>query len=165
MPYYVFHNMTDDDANAIVAYLRTVPGVNNEIPRRGPSFDVPAPANYLDTTKIPLPLDTYADEASALRGRYLASESGLCIECHTKHLMGGADRSTRRSSSRAARTSRRFFATTLMIHPVSKNLTSDTATGLGTWSRDGHRQRALEGKDKAGNGICPPMPDRRLRTT
>src|SRR5579863_817770 len=55
MPYYVFHNMDADDADAIVAYLRTVPGVNNSIPRRAASFDVPAPAPPLDVTKLPAP--------------------------------------------------------------------------------------------------------------
>ena len=55
MPYYVFHNMDADDADAIVAYLRTVPGVNNTIPRRAASFDVPAPAPPLDVTKLPAP--------------------------------------------------------------------------------------------------------------
>ena len=157
MPYYVFHNMTDDDANAIVAYLRTVPGVNNEIPRRAAPFDVAAPANYLSPDKIPLPLEAYPARESALRGRYLAGEAGLCVECHTKHVMtadvidptklfqGGEDFSS-------------FFATTLMIHPISKNLTSDNATGLGTWSRADIVNALQTGKDKEGNGICPPMP-------
>jgi len=158
MPYYVFHNMTDDDANAIVAYLRTVPGVNNEIPRRGPSFDVPAPANYLDPTTIPQPLDTYADKASAMRGRYLAAESGLCIECHTKHLMPGPDVLDKTKFFQGGEDFSSFFATTLMIHPVSKNLTSDNATGLGMWSLMDVENVLSMGKDKAGNGICPPMP-------
>jgi hypothetical protein len=157
MPYYVLHNMKAEDADAIVAYLRTVPAVNNEIPRRGVSFDVQAPANYLDATKIPQPLATFADQASAQRGRYLASQVGLCIECHTKHVMtpdvidttklfqGGEDFSA-------------LFATTLMIHPVSANLTSDNATGLGGWSVDEIKNALLMGKDKAGLGLCPPMP-------
>jgi hypothetical protein len=158
MPYYVFHNMAADDADAIVAYLRTVPGVNNEIPRRGPSFDVPAPANYLDPTKIPVPPDTYADKASAMRGRYLASQSGLCIECHTKHLMGGADPLDTTKFFQGGEDFSAFFATTLMIHPISANLTSDNATGLGTWSLMDVKNVLLMGKDKEGNGICPPMP-------
>jgi hypothetical protein len=159
MPYYVFHNMTDDDANAIVAYLRTVPGVNHEIPRRGASFDVPAPANYLDPTKIPQPLDSYAgDKASAMRGRYLATQSGLCIECHTKHLMGGPDPLDTTKFFQGGEDFSAFFATTLMIHPVSANLTSDNATGLGTWSLMDVLNVLQTGKDKMGLGICPPMP-------
>jgi hypothetical protein len=158
MPYYVFHNMTDDDANAIVAYLRTVPGVNNEIPRRGPSFDVPAPANYLNPATIPQPLATYPDQASATRGRYLATQSGLCIECHTKHLMGGPDPLDTTKFFQGGEDFSAFFAATLMIHPVSANLTSDNATGLGTWSLMDVLNVLQKGKDKAGMGICPPMP-------
>jgi hypothetical protein len=159
MPYYVFHNMTDADANAIVAYLRTVPGVNNEIPRRGPSFDVPAPANYLDPTKIPQPLDSYTgDKASAMRGRYLASESGLCIECHTEHLMSGPDPLDTTKFFQGGEDFSSFFATTLMIHPISANLTSDNATGLGTWTLMDVLNVLKKGKDKEGMGICPPMP-------
>lgn len=72
MPYYVFHNMTDEDANAIVAYLRTVPAVENMIPRRGVSFDIPAPAAPLNLDNVPVAADTYPEKASADRGRYLS---------------------------------------------------------------------------------------------
>ncbi len=51
MPYYVFHNMKAADADAIVAYLRTVPAVSNTIPRRALAFDVPAAAPPLTLTK------------------------------------------------------------------------------------------------------------------
>jgi len=159
MPYYVFHNMDADDADAIVAYLRTVPGVNSTIPRRSASFDVPSPAPPLDVTKLPAPAASYPNMASALRGQYLAARAGVCVECHTKHLdpgmptvldeahlfEGGEDYSS-------------LFASTLMIHPVSLNLTSDNATGLGTWSVADIVTALEQGKDKEGMGICPPMP-------
>src|SRR6185369_438523 len=90
MPYYIFHNMTDEDADAVVAYLRTVPGVANEIPRRGTMFDIAAPAPAVADSTIPMPEPTYPDQANALRGRYLAAKAGVCMECHTKHLDPGA---------------------------------------------------------------------------
>jgi cytochrome c553/mono/diheme cytochrome c family protein len=173
MPYYVFHNMTSADGDAVVAYLRTVKAVANSIPKRDIEFDVPGPANYLDLAKIPMPAAGAdggtdggdaggdagggADFASAMRGRYLAAQAGVCIECHTPHQMaadvldpakffsGGEDFSV-------------FFATTLMIHPVSKNLTSDNATGLGTWAASDIVKAIKMGKAKDGTGICPPMP-------
>jgi hypothetical protein len=157
MPYYVLHNMTTDDAAAIVAYLRTVPGVNNDIPRRAASFDVAAPANPLDSNKIPLPLDTFAARDSALRGRYLAAESGLCVECHTQHQMAADVLNTDKIFAGGEDFSS-FFASTLMIHPVSLNLTSDSATGLGTWAAVDIVTVLLQGKSKDGTGICPPMP-------
>src|SRR3569623_3648040 len=69
MPYYVFHNMTDADADAVVAYLRTVPAVKNDNPRRGASFDVLAAAPPLTETAIPPPALTDPNYDSALRGR------------------------------------------------------------------------------------------------
>jgi len=157
MPYYVFHNMTSADGDAIVAYLRTVKGVMNELPRRSASFDLPMPAKYIDPNKIPLPLDTFAERESALRGRYLAAESGLCVECHTEHQMG-ADPIKTAKMFQGGEDFSAFFATTLMIHPVSKNLTSDNATGLGTWTVEDIVKVLKMGKAKDGSGICPPMP-------
>jgi hypothetical protein len=157
MPYYVFHNMHPEDADAIVAYLRTVPGINNDLPRRSPMFDVPAAATPIDPETIPLPDNSYPSKESALRGRYLTAEIGLCVECHTKHVQaplpidatkmfaGGEDFSA-------------FFASTLMIHPVSKNLTSDVTTGLGAWTVEDVVNAVTKGKAKDGSGICPPMP-------
>jgi mono/diheme cytochrome c family protein len=155
MPYYVYHNMTDADADAIVAYLRTVPGVNHEVPRSGAMFDVPAHANYLDPAMIPVPADTYPDKPAAMRGRYLSTMAGVCIECHTKHntpptldiltpanyFAGGEE-----------------FPLGFPVTPVSKNLTSDMATGLGGWSLEDIRHVLRDGLDRMDKGICPPMP-------
>jgi hypothetical protein len=158
MPYYVLHNMTTDDADAIVAYLRTVPAVVNTIPKRGVSFDVATPANPLDPDLIPLPVDTYTNRESALRGRYLAAETGLCIECHTTHLATGADVLDTTKMFSGGEDFSSFFAATIMIHPVSKNLTSDATTGLGTWALSDVVAAVKMGKAKDGSGICPPMP-------
>jgi mono/diheme cytochrome c family protein len=161
MPYYVFHNMTDADANAIVAYLRTVPGVKNEIPRRAAGFDVSKPANYLDPNLIPLPLNAYPERESALRGRYLAAESGLCVECHTKHLELSTTNNDVLDTAKlfaGGEDFGAFFAATLKIDPVSANLTSDTTTGLSSWTVADIKKVLSEGKDKQGMGICPPMP-------
>jgi hypothetical protein len=72
-----------------VAYLQTIPAVHNPLPARSPAFDVPAPANYLDPATIPTPATSNPQYASAIRGRYLATEAGICVECHTPHLATG----------------------------------------------------------------------------
>jgi cytochrome c553 len=158
MPYYVLHNMTDADATAVVAYLRTVPAVSNTIPRRAASFDVPAAAPPIPTTAIPSPLSTWPDQASATRGKYLAAQAGLCIECHTQHLAAGS--ATVLDETKMFAGGEDFsslFAGTLNITPVSKNLTSDT-TGLSTWAVADIVTVLKQGKAKDGTGICPPMP-------
>ena len=156
MPYYVFHNMDASDADAIVAYLRTVPGVDHSIPQRGMSFDVPAAAPPLDPTAIPLPAAGTADMESAMHGRYLASKIGLCVECHTQHNPPGP--------GPVLMTSKLFaggepFPLGLPFTPVSLNLTNDQATGaVFTWKAEDIVTLLKTGKDPMGKGICPPMP-------
>ena len=154
MPYYVFHNITDADMNAIVAYLRTVPAVAHEVPRSAMVFEVPAPANYLTDAAIPMPMDGYAEMERALRGRYLATESGACIECHTKHIQGDPNVIDYTKFFAGGEE----YAIGLPTVPIAKNLTSDTETGLGSWTPEEIVAALLEGKDKDGAGICPPMP-------
>ena len=158
MPYYVFHNMASADADAIVAFLQSIPAVVNDVGKRSASFDVPAPSDYLDPATIPAPADTYPQKESATRGRYLATEIGLCIECHTPHLQGGSKPLDTNKFFWGGEDFSNFFAGTLNIHPVSANLTSDPATGLGNWTTTNITTVLLQGKDDHGDGICPPMP-------
>jgi mono/diheme cytochrome c family protein len=154
MPYYVFHNITDADMDAIVAYLRTVPAVEHEVPRSAMVFDVPAPANYLTDAVIPRPMEGYAEMERALRGRYLATQSGACIECHTKHIQGDPNVIDYTKFFAGGEE----YAIGLPTVPVAKNLTSDMETGLGSWTAEEIVTALLEGRDKDGAGICPPMP-------
>lgn len=154
MPYYVFHNMTEADLDAVVAYLRTIPGVDHAIPRSGPEFEVPAPANPLAEASIPMPMAGYADQAAALRGRYLAAQAGVCMECHTRHVMGSPDVLDLAAPFGGGES----FEVGLPTVPVSKNLTSDAETGLGEWSLEDIVKAVTEGTAKDGSGICPPMP-------
>ena len=154
MPYYVFHNITDEDIDAIVAFLRTVPGVEHDVPASADSFAVPAPAKALDPDVIPVPADDFPEHDSAMRGRYLAAEAGVCVECHTQHDMTSPD---------VLKLDMLFaggeeFPIGLPVTPVSANLTSDTDTGLGDWSADDIVKALLQGVDDEGKGLCPPMP-------
>jgi mono/diheme cytochrome c family protein len=154
MPYYVLHNMSEADLNAVVAYLRTVPGVDHAVPRSGPEFEVTAPANLLDPSRVPMPVEGYADREAALRGRYLAGEVGICLECHTRHIMGDPnvldyDRIFAGGEE---------FPIGLPVTPISSNITSDTETGLGDWTVDEIVSALTQGTDKDGDGLCPPMP-------
>jgi hypothetical protein len=163
MPYYVFHNMDSDDADAIVAYLRTVTAVPNMIDRRAAVFDVPGPANYLDPNIIPMPKADAPNRESALRGRYLTSKVGLCIECHTEHTpppMPGMMPISNDPlmNAKLFQGGERFPFPQFPVVPVSKNLTSDEATGLGKWMVSDIVKVLKEGKDRDGKGICPPMP-------
>jgi mono/diheme cytochrome c family protein len=154
MPYYIFHNMTDEDLDAVVAYLRTIPAVAHEVPRSGVEFEVPAAATPIDPSAIPMPMAGYAEPEAALRGRYLASESGACMECHTRHVMNDPKVLDYSAFFQGGEQ----YPIGAPVIPVSANLTSDPETGLGNWTLDDIVKLLKEGTDKDGDGICPPMP-------
>jgi mono/diheme cytochrome c family protein len=157
MPYYVFGNMDGDDADAIVAYLQVLPPVSNTIPLKGASFEVAMPAPAIDMAAVPEPAGDYDNPAAAARGRYLATQIGLCAECHTPHLMAGPTALDETKFFHGGESFNIPTGPSTMITARSKNLTPDT-TGLGTWTVDDIVKVLKEGKDKMGNGICPPMP-------
>jgi mono/diheme cytochrome c family protein len=157
MPYYVFANMTDDDAKSVVAYLRTLPAVSHTVMAQQPPWNnVTAPAPALDPATIPKdPNET----KSTKNGRYLAALGGICIECHTPSAAMGASRPIDVT---------RFFAggrdfggvvpsPPFPAHIYSANLTQD-ATGLAGWTPAEIVKVLHQGIDDQGDGICPPMP-------
>jgi mono/diheme cytochrome c family protein len=157
MPYYVFGNMDPEDADAIVAFLKALPPIMNTIPLKGASFVVANPLPAIDMAAVPTPADNYDNPQAALRGRYLATQTGLCVECHTKHAAPGG--STALDETKFFQGGEEFMlpvgAMTLVAR--AKNLTPDT-TGLGTWTVDDIVKALKQGKDKMDKGICPPMP-------
>jgi mono/diheme cytochrome c family protein len=83
MPYKHFRNMSDDDAGAIVAYLRTIPSQKYaERPRT-----LNAPLNLV-VKFFPQPVETAVpspDPKDHLAyGKYLTTIA-VCVECHTPH--------------------------------------------------------------------------------
>lgn len=158
MPYWVYHNMTDEDADAIVAYLRTVRGVNHIVQPKGVAFLTREPAAPIDRSTIP----PARDEAGE-RGRYLAAMAGRCLECHTASAPRGAIRPI--DMTRPFGGDRVFSAATLgLASPplpatiYSANITPAGVTGIGLWSVADLKRALREGRDNNGAGICPPHP-------
>jgi len=161
MPYYMYHNLTDADADAVVAYLRQIPAVANEIPERQ---ELPFPV--VQSSPIPteaLPQSSLgksdANYASAQNGKYLASVT--CIECHTVHTMG-TDVPVDLTKLFAG--GEDFPAAQFGLpsppfpqHIYSANLTPD-ATGIEGWTAEDVRIALQTGVQKDGGMICPPMP-------
>lgn len=82
MPYAeAYYALSDQDADAVVAYLRTLPPVHNPVPKTEIDFPVSffikqAPRPLAGRVAAPDPGDPVA------YGRYLATVSG-CVFCHT----------------------------------------------------------------------------------
>lgn len=158
MPYWSFGNMTAEDANAIVAYLRTVPGVEHELPPAQAPFIVDAAAPLVDLTQVPEPDTDEPNYESAMRGRYLAAQAGVCLECHTPSTPMGTPEP--RDLSMAFAGGEEFRLGLPAPFPeviVSRNITSD-ATGLDGWSAEDIVRALKEGVGPTGDPVCPPMP-------
>lgn len=158
MPYYVFANMTVADADAIVAYLRVVPPVVNEIPRRGAFFDIPAPAPALTLAKVPVPALAYPQREAALRGQYLTTQTGLCVECHTPHRRGAGAAIDEDKLFQGGEDFSGILGPAFTSPIVSTNITPDPATGIGNYTIEQIVTALKMGVDEMGKGICPPMP-------
>jgi len=164
MPYYVLHNMSAADADAIVAYLRTIAPIDNAIAPKNFPFPAAAVSPPVPANRIPDPVIAMTDPnyASAMRGKYLAGNLGACLECHTKHvqtpgavpldldeLFGGGEA---------------FDAASIGLPPsfpvrtiLSQNITPH-ATGIQGWTPAEVVRAIKDGIEKDGLPICPPMP-------
>lgn len=111
-----FSTMADDDVMNLIAYLRSLEPVENEIPERTIAFE-PEAGEY------PAP-PAMAPTEGAERGQYLAAIA-RCSRCHTPRNEDGSMNMDL------------FLAGAPFQDTVAPNLTPDSATGLGDWSEEG----------------------------
>jgi mono/diheme cytochrome c family protein len=159
MPYWTLGNMRPADADAIVAFLRTVAPVSHMVRAAQPPFaDVPAPAPLWPDALIPQPRADYPERAAALRGRYLAGSIGVCMECHSPR--SDADQPI---VTRAFEGGRPFGRAELGLPDVfperiyASNLTPD-ATGILGYDVAKIVATIKQGVDEENKPLCPPMP-------
>jgi mono/diheme cytochrome c family protein len=79
MPYRTYYNMAREDMRALIAYLRTVPAVSNDVPL-GPSGEGIAP-ELLPSDTLPEIAPDGSDQVAL--GDYLVNAVMSCIDCHT----------------------------------------------------------------------------------
>lgn len=121
MPYLNFNRMTDDDVNALVAYLRTVPAVENDV----------AP-NDLDLAQPTAPMPTSAPDPvrdPIKHGEYLVTIMN-CSMCHTPAGKDGLPDRTKQFAG-GVEIEIPMLGTGKLY---ASNITSDPVTGIGAWS-------------------------------
>ena len=78
MPYAMYRGLGDEDLKAIVAFLRTVPAVDNVVPAS--TYRIPLPPAY----GPPVESVTAPERGVTVAyGGYLAGPVAHCMECHT----------------------------------------------------------------------------------
>lgn len=123
MPYPYYGKMDPEDIKCIIAYIRTLPAIPNEIPAS--SSDVPMNfiINLIPKKAEPM---TRPDTANRLAyGAYLTNAAG-CIECHTKDNKGQIIKELAFSGGRE------FKMPGFLLR--SSNITPDIKTGIGSWT-------------------------------
>lgn len=145
MPYLFYNAMSNDDARALVAFMRTVPAISNKVER----------ATDLKIPKIPAPPPTgqAPDKADPVaHGGYLVSLMH-CGACHTPMKKDG-------SPDMAKMFAGGFPMELPMMGEgvlYSSNITPDEKTGIGAWSEEDVTRAIREMKKKDGTPILPPM--------
>jgi mono/diheme cytochrome c family protein len=155
MPYEWLSGLSDRDALAIAAYLKTQPPVSHPLRNRPDLVFRIGKALFLHparTTSGTAP----ARGPTAEYGRYLADHVGLCADCHTPR--GGLQQTPDRHRLYAG------DATPPKAFPANpSNLTPDAETGIGRWTEDDFLRTLRTGVDPGGNHLHPFMPWREYR--
>jgi mono/diheme cytochrome c family protein len=145
MPIDLYRQMSDQDVQALVAYLRQVKPVHNQMP---PSeYRIPLPESYGPPVGS-VPEVARADPVTY--GAYLAGPLGHCIECHTPMVEGQPDFAHRLGAG-----GNPFYGPWGIS--VSRNITPDPETGIGSWTDDQIRRAITRGISADGSPLMPPM--------
>ncbi|HXS95897.1 MAG TPA: cytochrome c [Candidatus Limnocylindrales bacterium] len=144
MPYTSFRNMSDNDVQALVAYLDSLPAIKNPLPVTHINF----PVNLM-IKSAPQPAGSVpaANPADKLKyGKYLVDIGG-CADCHTPVSHGQPIMSKAFSGGQV------FETTAGKV--TSSNITPELDTGIGKWSEPYFLKKFNDYKDYALNGPPP----------
>lgn len=145
MPYLSYGEMAEEDIFSIVAFIRSLPAIKNEVPARNLKF----PMNFIVRTipRSPRLLKTGPLPSEGIKyGEYL-TKFAACVECHAQrdhgNLVAGLEF--------AGGVEFRLPGESWMVR--SANITPDPETGIGTWKRDDFIRRF---KAASLAGYAPP---------
>lgn len=145
MPFPMYRGISDDDLAAMVAYLRSVPAVQQENPAS--TYNIPLPPAYGPPVTS---VASVSKDDKIKYGEYLAGPIAHCMECHTPFGPKGPMLETD------------FGRGGFEFHgpwgvSVASNLTSHE-DGLAGWSDADLIAMISTGKRPDGSQMLPPMP-------
>lgn len=147
MPSFLYRDMSDRDARAIVAYLRTVKPVRNIVPKS--EYHIPLPPSWGPPVgHVP---DVSRDDPVAY-GKYVTVALGHCVECHTPIVKGKHDFSLIGVGGNVYK-----GAFGLDVATVSVNITPHRTLGIGNWTDEQIKQAVTDGIRPDGRRLAPVM--------
>jgi mono/diheme cytochrome c family protein len=138
MPYESYRHMSDRDAEALVAYMNTLPAA----PDRHPPTAIDFPVSLL-MKSAPAPVEGVVPEPAEL-GEYLVRMGG-CADCHTPKERGAPVAGKEFAGGEVFRFGQ--------LSVVSANLTPDVETGIGRLTEAAFIQRFQEHRETAGASL------------
>jgi hypothetical protein len=142
MPSRSYRSLADDDVKAMIAYLRSVPPVDNPITAES-RYDKPLPASWGPPVGH---VNAPPKEDKIAYGNYLAGPLARCMDCHTEPPHPG-------EAARLGAGGKEFHGPWGIS--VSANL---TPSGLGEWSAAEIERAIRTGVSRDGHKLFPPMP-------
>lgn len=146
MPYANFNHMAKSDLLSIIAYIRTLKPIKNQVPQRHLMIPISVayPAKALqpsvDENKLPPESDPVA------YGAYLVNMAN-CSTCHTPFVKGQPDFTHLFAGGNT------FHLPTFTV--TTANITPDSTTGLGTWTVDRFLNKFSVYRDEKGYNYDP----------
>ncbi|MCO4294025.1 cytochrome c [Solitalea sp. MAHUQ-68] len=125
MPHANYGKLDEEDIKSVIAYLRTLPSIENSVPESESDFPmnfiintIPAKANL---QKMPSPADQIK------YGKYLVTAAS-CFDCHTQLIKGEYLEGMDFAGGRTFEMPGGVLSTA--------NITPDTKTGIGSWTQE-----------------------------
>jgi len=152
----MWRGLSDEDTLALVAYMRSLPPLRNEVPANQLTFAYKALVAWgimKPQPAITSPVVAPPPGATAEYGEYLAWHASLCAGCHTP-----------RSPQTGQWDYSRPFAGGLFEFPeegfstTGSNLTPDPTTGIGNWTAEQYLTAMRTGLRPDGTVMLPFMP-------
>ncbi len=142
MPYDAYRFMDERDTLAIIAYLRTLAPIENDVPDHELDFPLNLIVNSIPKEAQPA---TVNRDDSLEYGEYLSRIAG-CIWCHTP-----LNQTQQIIPEQSLAGGHEFFLGDYVVRAA--NISSDKETGIGGWSRDDFIARFRHYRGEAGRTI------------
>jgi mono/diheme cytochrome c family protein len=131
MPYKYYGSMDDEDIYSLIAYIRTLAPIENQVPASVSDFPFNVIINTLPSKGTPIKRPDPSDKLAY--GKYMVNASG-CVECHTRVKQG-------QIIPELAFSGGRDFAFPDGSIVRSANITPHPETGIGKWTEEYFIQR------------------------
>jgi mono/diheme cytochrome c family protein len=145
MPYPFYKIMTPGDLDAVVAYIKTVASVRNEV--QPPNYKAALPHDLIPGAEKSIGNDVPADPVK--RGFYLATLAH-CMECHARKPKGGQDYVN--WWGKGGNEMKGPFGSVKVA-----NITAHQEKGIGAWTDDEIRKALTQGVGRDGRAFKTPM--------